>query len=59
MERSERLKKIFHNGAKNHLPDLILRNLIRKGCFQMNLNARQSPEDSLSEIKADANLAKF
>ena len=25
----------------------ISRNLIRKGCFQMSLNARQSPEDIL------------
>ena len=37
----------------------ILRNLIRKGCFQMTLNTRQSPAESLSQIKNDDNRANF
>ena len=35
----------------------ISRNLIRTDCFQITLNARQSPEDSLQKIKTDGNRA--
>ena len=57
VKKREPRKKMFRNRAKNftflrrfdskNTFCEISRNLIRKGCFQMSLNARQSPEDSL------------
>ena len=37
----------------------ILRNLVRKGCFQMLLEARQSSADAIQKLKTDGNRAKF
>ena len=68
MKRSKDLEKIFHNRTKKS-PSLegltvetrfkVSRNVIRKACFQMTLNARRSPEDSLLKIKTDYNRAKL
>ena len=38
---------------------IMQKNLIRKGCFHMTLNARQSPMDSFQTIKTDDDQAKF
>ena len=57
-EKEREPPNIFHNRAKsftflrefdhkNTFFFQISRNLIRKGCFQMTVNARQSPADSL------------
>ena len=35
------------------------RNQIRKACFQMTLNARESCSDSFLKIKTDDNRARF
>ena len=69
MEKSKNLEKICHNRAKK-FPFLrgfdckntlleISRNLIRKACFQMTLNARKSWAYSFSKIKTDDNRARF
>ena len=41
-----RQKKIIFLG-RFHRRNVFFRNVIRKDCFQMILNAKQSPEDSL------------
>ena len=62
-------KKICHNRAKKFIflrgfdsKNTIFeipRNLIRKGCFQMTLNARKSCADRFLKIKTDDNRARF
>ena len=53
-KKKQESRKKFHNRAKKFLflrrltvETHVSRNLIRKDCFQMTLNARQSSEDSL------------
>ena len=62
------MKKIYRNRVKNHLPKGvdhkntafgISRNLIRKACFQMTLNARKSCADSFLKIRTEDNRARF
>ena len=50
----------FHKGFdRGNTVFQILRNLVRKGCFQMLLEARQSSADAIQKLKTDGNRAKF